>query len=212
MCSNERPIFQCRLFMIARTLVRMADETAKPNADRLREYRESNLDSVKQELFADTPIYKDLETLIFTDYLSYYLEKKGATDPLAKKMLAGISPEQCAVNLVKGTQLEDVAFRKKLAEGGQKAIEASTDPMIRFARLLDQPARDVRKKFEQQVEEPQRQAYGQIAKARFALYGADIYPDATFTLRLAFGMVKGYKQAGETIPPWTTMRGAYPAI
>jgi hypothetical protein len=206
---ERTPIFQCQLFKIARTLVRLADETAKPNADRLREYRESNLESVKLELFADTPIHKDLETLILADYLGYYLEKKGANDPLAKKLLEGTSLEERAAALVQGTKLDDVAFRKKLAEGGQKAIDASTDPMIRFARLLDPPARAVREKYEQQVEEPQRQAYGKIAKARFALYGADIYPDATFTLRLAFGTVKGYTQAGETIPPWTTIRGAY---
>jgi hypothetical protein len=206
---EKAPIFQCQLMKIARTLVRLADETAKPNADRLREYRESNLESLKLELFADTPIYKDLETLVMADYFSYYLESKGASDALCKKVLAGMSPEQRAAALVQGTRLEDVAFRKKLAEGGRQAIEASTDPMIQLARLMDAPARAVREKYEQQVEEPQRQAYGQIAKARFALYGSDIYPDATFTLRLAFGIVKGYKQAGENIPPWTTMAGLY---
>ena len=201
--------FDCRLFKIARTLVRLSEETAKPNADRLREFRESNLDSVKLELFADTPIYKDLETLILADSLSYFIETAGYDNKLAKEVLAGKSPEERAAALVQGTQLQDVAVRKKLAEGGQKAIEASTDPMIALARLVDAPARDVRKIYEQQVEEPQRQAYGKISKARFALYGTDIYPDATFTLRLAFGTVKGYKQAGETIPPWTIMRGAY---
>jgi hypothetical protein len=201
--------FDCRLFKIARTLVRLSAENALPNADRLREFRESNLDSVKLELFADTPIYKDLETLQLADALSYFIETAGYDNKLAKEVLAGKSPEERAAALVQGTQLQDVAMRKILAEGGQKAIEASTDPMIALARLVDAPARDVRKIYEQQVEEPQRQAYGKISKARFALYGADIYPDATFTLRLAYGTVKGYKQAGETIPPWTIMRGAY---
>jgi hypothetical protein len=201
--------FDCHLFKIARTLVRLGEETAKPNADRLREYRESNLESLKLELFADTPIYKDLETLKLADSLSYYIETAGYENKLAKEVLAGSSPVERAAALVQGTKLEDVDVRKKLAEGGQKAIEASNDPMIRLARLADAPARDVRKIYEQQVEEPQRQAYGKISKARFALYGTDIYPDATFTLRLAFGTVKGYKQAGKNIPPWTTIGGAY---
>jgi hypothetical protein len=201
--------FNCRLFMIARTLVRLAEDTAKPNADRLWEYRESNLESLKLELFADTPLYKDMETLILADSLSYYVETVGYDNKLAREVLSDKSPEERAAELVKGTQLQDVAFRKKVAEGGQKAIDASNDPMIRLARLVDAPARAIRKKYEQQVEEPQRQAYGKISKARFALYGKDIYPDATFTLRLAYGVVKGYQQAGETIPPWTTISGAF---
>jgi hypothetical protein len=206
---EKAPVFQCRLFSIARTLLRMADETAKPNADRLREYRQSNLDSIKQELFADTPIYKDLQTLILADYFSYYLETKGVNDPLGKKMLSGMSPEQRAALIVQGTRLEDVAMREKLAQGGLAAIESSRDPMIQLARLLDPDARKVREKYEQQVEEPLRQSYAKIADARFKLYGATIYPDATFTLRLAFGQVKGYTAAAETVPPWTTIGGAY---
>jgi hypothetical protein len=201
--------FDCRLFRIARTLVRLTEETAKPNADRLREYRESNLDSLKLELFADTPIYKDLETLKLADALSFFLEKAGYDNKLAKEVLDGKSPEERAAMLVRGTQLQDVAVRKQLADGGVTAVEASHDPMIRLALLVDPPARAVRKVFEQQVEEPQRQAYGKISNARFALYGKTIYPDATFTLRLSFGVVKGYTQAGETMPPWTTISGLY---
>lgn len=201
--------FDCKLFKIARTLLRLSQENAKPNADRLREFRESNLDSLKLELFADTPVYKDLETIKLADSLSYFIETAGYDNGLTQEVLGGKSPEERAAALVQGTQLEDVAVRKQLAEGGQEAIESSDDPMIRLARLVDMPARDVRVKYEQQVEEPQRQAYGNISKARFALYGGDIYPDATFTLRLALGTVKGYQQAGETIPPWTTIRGAY---
>ncbi len=206
---ERAPIFQCQLFKIARTLLRLGEETAKPNAERLREYRESNLESLKQELFADTPIYKDLETIVLADYFSYFLETAGTDNELAKQIIADVSASQRAAAIVQGTQLQDVAVRKKLAEGGVKAIEASDDPMIKLARLLDAPARRVREIYEQQVEEPQRQSYAKIADARFKLYGTNVYPDATFTLRLAFGEVKGYTQAGETIPPWTTLAGAY---
>ncbi|MGW8257034.1 MAG: S46 family peptidase, partial [Thermoguttaceae bacterium] len=206
---EQWPMFQCKLFKIARTLLRMSEETAKPNADRLREFRESNLESVKQELFADTPIYKDLEAVVLADYLSYFLENSSPDDPLAKELLAGLSPRQRAAQLVQGTSLQDVALRKKLAAGGLKAVNSSTDPMIIMVRLLDGPARRVRKNYEQQVEEPLRQAYAKIADARFKLYGTNVYPDATFTLRLAFGQVKGYEEQGKTIPPWTIIAGAY---
>ncbi|MHB1036716.1 MAG: S46 family peptidase [Pirellulales bacterium] len=201
--------FNSDLFGVARTLVRMADETAKPNADRLREYRESNLDSLKQELFSEAPIYDDLETVKLADSLGLFIELAGADNPLVKKVLAGKSPQERAAELVRGTKLRDVAARKKLAEGGVKAIAASNDSMIELARLVDEPARQLRKKYEEKIEEPQRQAYAKIAKARFATEGTDVYPDATFTLRLAFGVVKGYTELDQQLPPWTTMGGTY---
>jgi hypothetical protein len=205
--------FQCKLFGIARTLVRLAEESAKPNADRLREFRESNLDSLKQGLFSEAPTYPKLEIALLADSLSLYLERSkgcgGGDDDLAKKVLAGKSPEQRAAELVRGSKLADVAVRRQLAEGGQTAIEASLDPMILLARLVDRQARQVRTTYEQQVEEPQRLAYGRLANIRFAMFGADTYPDATFTLRLSIGTVKGYTAGGESFPIWTTLAGLY---
>lgn len=201
--------FYSELFHIARTLVRLAEETGKPNADRLREYRESNLESLKQELFSEAPIYDDLQTVLLADSLGMYLERAGADNALVQKVLAGKSPRARAAELVRGTKLADVAVRRQLADGGINAIAASQDPMIQLARLVDKPARDVRSTFEQQVEEPQRSAYGTLANIRFALLGTEMYPDATFTLRLAFGIVKGCRENGEEAPAWTTMEGAY---
>jgi hypothetical protein len=123
--------------------------------------------------------------------------------------LAGKSPQERAVELVQGTKLKDVAARKKLSEGGQKAIDASTDPMIQLAKLVDEPARKVRKTYEEQVDEPLRQAYAKISKAKYELSGGDTYPDATFTLRLAFGTVKGYINQGQTVEAMTTIGGAF---
>jgi hypothetical protein len=201
--------FRSDLFGIARTLVRLAAESAKPNADRLREYRLTNLESLKQELFSEAPIYDDLETLKLADSLSMFIETAGAEDPLVEKVLAGKSPQERAAELVRGTKLSEASVRKQLVEGGLKAIEASDDPMIRLAILVDGPARAVRKTYEEKVDEPLRQAYAKIADARFALYGTGVYPDATFTLRLAFGVVKGCTEQGKTLPPWTTLGGAY---
>ena len=201
--------FSARAFGIARTLVRLADESAKPNAERLREYRESNLESLKLELFSEAPIYDDLETVTLADSLTMLVEMKGESDPLVRQVLAGKSPVDRAAELVSGTKLKDVAFRKELAAGGQEAIRKSKDPMIQLAVLVDSPSRALRKTYEDQVEEPMRQAYAKLANARFAIYGTDVYPDATFTLRLAFGLVKGYTEQGKQIPPWTTFAGLY---
>ena len=201
--------FHSQLFGIARTLLRLNEESAKPNAERLREFRESNLESLKFQLFSGAPIYNDLETTLLADSLTMFAEMKGFEDPLVQKVLAGRSPRERAAQLVEGTKLKDVAVRKKLAEAGPEAIRESDDPMVQLAVLVDPRARSLRKTYEDEVEEPMRQAYAKLSAVRFALYGTDVYPDATFTLRLAFGQVKGYTEQDKQIPPWTTFAGLY---
>lgn len=201
--------FQTTLFQIARTLVRMAAEDAKPNGNRLREFAQAGRESLEQELFSTAPIYPDLETIKLADSLAMFVEQTTYQHPLTSAILAEKSPRQRAAELVAETTLTDVAVRKELANGGQAAIDASTDPMIRLAVAVDARSRELRTVLEQQVEEPQRQAYAKIAKARFAAYGTSVYPDATFTLRLAFGVVAGYADGAEKIEPWTTLGGAF---
>lgn len=201
--------FNSDLFQIAITLVRLAEETQKPNAERLREYSDAGLESLKLELFSDAPIYEDLETVKLADSLGNMAEVIGEDSEMVQKVLAGKSPRDRAAELVQGTKLRDVAVRKRIAEGGIKAIEDSNDPMIQLARMIDPESRRIRLMFEQQVNESQRQAYGKIANARFAVYGSSIYPDATFTLRLAFGEAKGYVEEGKQVPWATTMGGTY---
>jgi len=207
--TKRAQAFNSELFDTAMTLLRMAEETPKPNNERLREFSEANLESLKLQLFSEAPIYDDLETVKLADSLGMMMEVMGANNDLVKKVLAGKSPRNRAAELVHGTKLKDVAVRKQLAAGGMKAIDASNDPMIELAKLIDPPSRRIRQTFEQQVDEPQRQAYGKIANARFAVYGTSIYPDATFTLRLAFGEVKGYTEEGKTFPWATTLGGTY---
>ena len=201
--------FQSGLFGIARTLVRLAAETPKPNADRLREFSQANLDSLKHSLLSKAPIYTDFETVCLADSLSYFMEQKGAKDPLVRKGHGGQGPQQRAAELVDGTRLIDVAVREQLADGGQAAIDASTDPMILLARLVDEPARQARTGYEQKVEEPQRAAYEKLARVRFQLQGTDSYPDATFTLRLSYGQVKACREEGKPAPAWTTIGGMF---
>lgn len=201
----ESPLaFNSHLFSVGRTLLRLGEETKKPSAERLREYRESNLESLKQDLYSEAPVYDDLEILELADSLSHWVEVMGADDPLVKAVLNGKSPQGRAAELVHTTKLHDVAFRKQLGEGGSAAVDAANDPMIAVAKLVDARARELRKQVEDNVQEPQRQAYAKIANAIFKTSGAggDTYPDATFTLRLAVGTVKGYDDV-----PWTTTIG-----
>jgi hypothetical protein len=207
--SKGAQAFNSELFSIAIKLLRLPAETAKPNSSRLREYSEAGLDSFKLRLFSTAPIYEDLETVKLADSLGLMVEVMGADNELVKKVLAGKSPRDRAAELVSGTKLKDVAVRKRLADGGVKAVNDSNDPMIQLAKLIDPASRRIRQTFEQQVDEPQRQAYSKIANARFAVYGSSTYPDATFTLRLAFGEAKGYLEEGRKIPWATTLGGTY---
>ena len=200
--------FNSDLFGIARTLLRAGEERPKPNGDRLREFNEAARESLELALFSDKPIYPDLEELQLTDSLTYLAEEMGASSPLVQKILAGKSPNARAAELVKGTKVNDVAFRKKLYEGGAAAVDAANDPMIALAKSVDDEARALRKIMEAQGEAKQ-QSHAKIGKARFAIEGTGSYPDATFTLRLAFGTVKGFSEGGQQIPAHTTFAGLY---
>jgi hypothetical protein len=201
--------FNSQLFTIARTLVRAGDERAKPNKDRLREYSEANLESLQEDLFSKEPIYEDFEILKLSDGLTYLVEQFGYDNALVKKVLDGKSPRARARALVKGTSLKDVDVRKKLYQGGKKAVDASKDPLILLAKAVDAEARAVRKIMETEVTEVSRQAYGEIAKVKFALDGTKTYPDATFTLRLSFGVVKGFEEDGKKVPYTTDFAGLF---
>jgi hypothetical protein len=197
-----------RIFNIANALVFMAVEDQKPNAERLRQYTEAARESLEQQLFSTAPIYPDFELTKFADSIALFVERRGGDHPLVKTILAGKSPQARAAELLAGSKLADVEVRKKLTQGGQSAIDASNDTMIQLAKLMEPEARRLQK-INEELSELERRAYSQIADAQFAVKGTETYPDATFTLRLAFGQVKGYEENGQWIPPWTTVAGAF---
>ena len=195
-------------FQLARILLRAGEERPKPNGERLREYSDSGKVSLELALFSEEPIYSDLEILTLSDSLTFLAAELGATNDLVQKILAGKSPRDRAVELINTTRVRDVAFRKRLYEGGAGAVTAARDPMIELARLVDPDARALRKVADEQNEIKQ-QAHAAIARARNAILGNAGYPDATFTLRLSFGTVKGYEEDGKPVPAITTMAGIY---
>jgi hypothetical protein len=201
--------FNSRLAQVARALVRAAAEKPKPNPERMREFRDSNLPSFEQQLFSTEPVYKNLEVTLLGDSLSEMQGALGKDNPDVQKVLQGKTPADAAKDMIAGTKLDDVAVRKQLYEGGQTVIDASTDPLIVAMRSIDPSARAARKQFEDKVESVVRQNGTLVAKARFAQSGFTQPPDATFTLRLSYGAVKGYQEDGKAIPFATPIGGAY---
>jgi hypothetical protein len=136
-------------------------------------------------------------------------EQLGYDHPTVQQALGGKSPTDRAAELVKGTKVKDVEFRKKLYEGGVSAVAAANDPMIALAKAIDSNSRKLRKTIESDVMEVKQQAYAQIGRAKYAVEGDTTYPDATFTLRLSFGLVKGYMEDGKHVPAITDFAGLY---
>lgn len=204
--------FQGRLFNYARSLVRAAAERDKPNEDRLRPYTEAALPRTRQLTLADRPIYPELETLQLSFSLDKMREFLGPDSIFVRQILGRKSPSALAAELVGGTDLADPAVRTRLWNADWKTIQASKDPMIQLALAVDEKARALRKRYEDEVEAPSDLAYEKIAQARFAIHGTADYPDATFTLRVSYGAHEGWKEKGTDVRPWTTVSELFPRV
>jgi hypothetical protein len=201
--------FNSGLFRDARLLVRGADERVKRNVERLREFTEPALPLIERELSAQVPVYPELEVLTLSFSLERMREWLGPDHPLVHRLLSKESPNSLATRLIAETKLDDAVERKRLWLGGKAAVDASLDPMIAFARSVDAEARAVRKRYEDEVEAPISAAAERIAAARFKVYGTNVYPDATFTLRLNYGTVRGWVESGTAVEPFTYLGRAF---
>ena len=198
-----------RLFTIARQIVQYVSEMKKPDGERLPGYHDAQLEALKFQLLSPARIYPATEKLYMTTALNLAAEKLGKDDEYLKTLTQGQDVDSFVSSAVDGTKLYDVDFRKSLIEGGQAAVEASTDPMIMAARRTDPLAREYFRWQQTEVQSVLTQAGEKLGKARFLVYGKDTYPDATFTLRLSYGAVKGYPYNGTIAPPFTTFYGLY---
>jgi hypothetical protein len=197
-----------RLFEIAETIVQMVEEDQKPSAERLPEYTDAGRASLEQQLYSTAPIYPDLDQMLLADSMTRMVELRGADDPVCVAMLKGKSPTDRAAELINGTSLMDVDARKALVKSGLGGVANSTDPLVAFIRQLDPEIRRFRKSTDE-LDELEKQSYAQVSNAIFATQGTSTYPDATFSLRLSFGPVKGYEEDGKKVPAWTDFGGAF---
>jgi hypothetical protein len=198
-----------QLFLWARTLVRGAQERAKPSDQRLPEFADSRLSAARTALFAEKPVYPELEQIRMEWWLSKTREWLTVDSPYVKPLLGKESPEQLSARVVSGTKLADPAVRRALWEGGLAAIQASDDPMIQYLLSIQEPTRAIRTEWEEKVQAPTDRASEQLATARFAAYGDAVYPDATGTLRLTYGKIEGSDVPGQRWGPFTTFAGLW---
>lgn len=205
----ERSSYGSRLFGIAKTLVRAAAELPKKNELRFKEFTESQLPQLKQQLFSSAPIYDEFEIAMLTFNLTKMRERLGADHPYVKMVFEKKSPSELVNSLIKSTSLKDIKVREKLFAGGQDEILKSKDPLILLALQIDPEGRRLRKYYEENIESKLKKADEKVAQAQFAVYGSNTYPDATFSMRISYGAVQGYEEKGKWISPLTKMSGAF---
>lgn len=198
-----------RLFRIARHLVRYAAEREKPDAERLDEYHDAEIEPLKLRLFSPAPIEDDVEIDDLASGMALLMERLGGDDPLVTAILDGRPPRERAAGLVRGCGLKDVETRKRLFDGGAAAIAESQDPMIRLAALVDPEAAALRRRYEDEFESAERDAYARIAAAQFAVFGRQRPPDASGSLRVSFGTVCGFNDGGRAVPAFTQLGGLF---
>ena len=198
-----------QLASTAATIMDYVAEIKKPDGKRLAGYHEAELDSLRHRLFSRAPTYPAMEIARMTGALEADMAELGPDDPFLKIVLDGRSPKEAATEVVNGTKLADPAVRKQLVDGGEEAVAASTDPMIVLQRKLDPLRREIIKWQEDNVQSVEQEAGEKLGKARFTVYGKTTYPDATFTLRLSYGQVKGYPMNGTEAPYKTTFFGLW---
>jgi hypothetical protein len=198
-----------RLFSIARQIVQYVVEVKKPDGERLPGYHDAQLETLKFQLLSPAKIYPETEKLYMNTALGLAAEKLGKGDEYLKTLTQGENIDGFVNSVIDGTKLADVNFRKSLLEGGEAAVADSTDPMIVAARRTDPLAREYQRWQREEIQSVLIQSGEKLGKARFLVYGKNAYPDATFTLRLSYGTVKGYPYNGTTAPPFTTFYGLY---
>ena len=192
--------FMSDSFGFARSLLRAGDERPSPTASASANSATPARPRSSKTCFPRKPVYADLEIVLLSRRTHVLRRDSRASTILSSsKVLAGQSPRDRAAALINGTKVRDVAVRKKLYEGGAAAVTAAKDPLIELARLVDAESRALRKQWEA-ADETKQQAHATIEKARFAIEGPGRSPDATFTLRLSYGPVKGYTEGGNKIP------------
>jgi len=198
-----------QLFLWARSIVRGAQERAKPSDQRLAEFGDARLSAVQTALFAERPVYPGLEQVRLEWWLSKTREWLTVDNPAVRNLLGKESPEQLSARLVTGSKLADPAVRRALWEGGLAAVEASDDPLIQYLLQIQEPTRAIRTEWEEKVQAPTDRASEALATARFAAYGDAVYPDATGTLRLTYGLIEGSDVPGQRWGPFTTFAGLW---
>ena len=192
------------LWQYGQNFVRMANEMGKSSPKRLLEFQDAKLEVLKRDMTSDNRSHKDVEERRWELALQILNEVLGPKDRDLVTVMQGKSPVIRAREIVQGTELDNTEFRLQLFEGGARAIMASGDPVLVFLRVFDTRSRQLRAKYDQLVV-ARKGAMARVMSLRERTFASQP-PDANNTVRLTFGRVSGYIEAGGiSIPICSTM-------
>lgn len=200
--------FRSQLYGLAQNIVEYAYQATLEDQKRDALYKGMGFDAMMNRLKLNTPFDADLEMMYLETQLRESKTLLGAEDPFITFAFKGNDPAEAARSFVKGTMLTDSVQLKSLIDGGWDAVQKSNDPLIVLAREAAPRLRSAQAKF-REIQPREEVNVNLLGKALFEVYGNSIPPDATFTLRIADGVVKGYEYNGTIAPPYTTFYGMY---
>ncbi|MGH7649593.1 MAG: S46 family peptidase [Gemmatimonadaceae bacterium] len=202
------PPFGSQLLNWAGGLVRVPAESALAEAKRLPQYRGGGLAQIRQGLLSGQPVDTATERLELTSFLKAVQQALPPNDPYRMLVLGVRAPEDVAASLMAGTTLASLSARQALLDGGAAAVDSSTDPMIVLARKI-LPLADQSQMAQARLDDIISANADKVGQALFAVYNTKLPPDATFTLRITDGVVKGYPYNGTLAPYKTNFFGMF---
>jgi hypothetical protein len=182
---------------------RKVQAVSRPPRERSGDNKVPDLRSTMKGTAAAATFDPELEKLRFAFSMAQLRDALGPDDALVKKVLGRKSPRQRAAELIDGTALNDADFVKGLVDGAPDAINNSTDPMIVFARSVDADINAMEATYAHDFQQPLARDLNLVAQAAFAVYGTAIDPIASYSPRITYGAVTGYRAGGQKIVPIT---------
>jgi hypothetical protein len=205
--TSFHPLRTSQYFFIAMDLIDYANEMKLPEDQRSDLYQGEELSNTIESIFPEDFDYsynnKILEMQV--NMLNNYL---GTSHPSVKILTGGNSGNAALDYILKTSSITSKEKVAAFIEKGADAILNSDDPFIRFILATETKKKELQ--IMSQKLNSQIQSYNEaLGRAIFEVYGTSIPPDATFTLRLADGVVQNFPYNGTVAPPVTTFYGIY---
>jgi len=150
----------------------------------------------------------EVEKPMLIDQLTYMKKSLSDKNEAFNKLMAGRTPEQAAVALMSSSIFGSKEKFESLANAKQDEITKTADPVLDFAKYATAHTSELQAQA-RPISAKQQPFLQLLGKAMYDVYGTSIPPDASFSLRIADGVVKGYEYNGTVAPIYTTFYGMY---
>lgn len=201
------PLRSSQYFFIAANLVEYAEQLKRPEGERDEYYTEDNLDQTILEIVPDEIDYEQEKKLLRIQ-IKQMINYLGRENKIVKELAGNKTPDEASEDILNRSKIKTPDDIKSLLNKGSNAILNSDDPFIYFVLNTSKVREELQQKTNI-LSEQEDEISIKLGNALYKVYGTDIPPDATFTLRISDGVVKSYPYNGTIAPPFTTFYGLY---